>query len=323
VNIPSIVFAFVAGTVASANPCGFALLPGFFLSYAAPSESSAADTRGRVAQALVAGLTMTLAFAFVFGGVGTALTLGASVVMPAMPWVTILVGAGFVALGLAVVSGRRIPLRLPDPVGGAPGGYRGPFLFGVGYAVASLSCTLPIFLAVVGASVGGGGLVAGAAMFLAYAVGMGTILIGLALGAALARAGVQRALRMVVPHTYRISGGFLLAAGLYLIYYWTFFLLPGSERRTTGKGAIDALNGLAERLQSWFSAGGGVWLARLLLGVVVVLGALAVWWILRSRAGRRRSGHRPQPGDEATDHRDTGTPALRPAQEERIGRGTQ
>ncbi|MBI2238138.1 MAG: cytochrome c biogenesis protein CcdA [Actinobacteria bacterium] len=305
-NLGAVTFAFVAGTVASANPCGFALLPAFFLSYTASGEASQTDARRRVAQALATGGTMTLAFAIVFGVVGAGLTAGASVLMPAMPWATIAVGAALAAIGVAVLAGRHVYIRLPDPLARRPGGYRAPFLFGVGYAVASLSCTLPVFLSVVGASLGGAALLSGSAMFLAYAVGMGTVLTALTIAAVLARGGIHRALREFVPYASRVGGLFLLAAGLYLIYYWTFFLLPGSERRTAGKGPIEALSRLAERLQTWFASGGGVWFARVLLGLILLLAALVVWWGVRRRRDAVSASDQgsPEGSDEMERERD-------------------
>src|SRR5438045_2467185 len=47
------------------------------------------------------------------------------------------------------------------------------FLFGVGYAVCSLACTLPIFLVVAGSALAAHGVVGAAAQFVAYALGMG------------------------------------------------------------------------------------------------------------------------------------------------------
>lgn len=281
-----LVFAFVAGTVASANPCGFAVLPAFFLSYAASPDSPGSTAPRRLAQALLAGGAMTLAFVVVFGGVGAGLAAGANILMPAMPWATIVVGLALLALGVAVLAGRRVSLRLPDPLARGRGGYGGPFLFGAGYAVASLSCTLPIFLAVVGASLGGGGLAVRAGMFLAYAVGMGVVLTVLAVAAALARGGVHRALRRIVPHVSRLSGLFLVAAGAYLLYYWTFFLLPGSETRTAGKGPIDALTDLTNRLQAWLGSAGGA-IGINLLGLLAVTVLAVVWWVVRARRRAR------------------------------------
>lgn len=283
-----LLFAFVAGTVASANPCGFAILPAFFLAYAGTPEQSGSDARRRVAQALLAGAAMTVAFAVVFGAVGGGLAAGAGVLMPAMPWATIAVGAALLALGVAVLAGRHVALPVPRLLAGTGGGYGGPFFFGLAYAIASLSCTAPVFLSVVGASIGGNTVLVRTGMFLAYAAGMGTVLTALALGAALARGGMHRAVKRFLPHVSRASGALLVLAGGYLIYYWTFFLLPGSERREAGKGPIDSLNRLAERLQTWLSAGTGAWVGRALLGFLVVLAASALLWRFRSRTTRPR-----------------------------------
>lgn len=277
-----LLFAFAAGTVASANPCGFAILPAFFLSHLHAPDTAGADSRHRVIQALLAGAAMTAAFALVFGSVGAGLAAGAMVFMEAMPWATLVVGALLMALGIFALSGRPISVRLPDPLAGR-GGYRGPFLFGAAYAIASLSCTAPVFLSVVGASVGGPGLLVRGGMFLAYALGMGTMLTGLALGATLARGGMQAALRKLAPYVSRVSGAFLFASGAYLVYYWTFFLLPGSARRAAGKGPIEFMNGLAARLQAWLHFGEGAWLGPMLLAVIVAVVGLLILRGVRTR----------------------------------------
>lgn len=282
-----ILFAFAAGTVASANPCGFAILPAFFLSYLRLPQDAEVAPRHRVIQALMAGAVMTAAFALVFGSVGAGLAAGATVFMAAMPWATLVVGALLMALGIFALSGRPISVRLPDPL--ARKGYRGPFLFGAAYAIASLSCTAPVFLSVVGASLGGPGLLVRGGMFLAYALGMGTMLTGLALGATLARGGMHAALRKLAPYVSRVSGGFLLASGAYLIYYWTFFLLPGSVRRTAGKGPIEFMNDVAARLQAWLHFGTGAWLGPAMLVVIVVVIALLILRGVRTRASATES----------------------------------
>jgi cytochrome c-type biogenesis protein len=62
--------------------------------------------------------------------------------------------------------------------------------FGAAYAVCSLGCTLPIFVALVGPSLATASVMKGAIVFGAYAFRMATILVALSLGAALARDGL-------------------------------------------------------------------------------------------------------------------------------------
>jgi cytochrome c biogenesis protein CcdA len=97
------------------------------------------------------------------------------------------------------------------------------FLFGIAYAVGSLSCTLPVFLVVVGSALATQGFIASLGQFLAYALGMGLVLIAVTVGAAMFRGTVARWLRSAIPYVHRMSALFLLGAGAYLIYYWVFY----------------------------------------------------------------------------------------------------
>ena len=96
--------------------------------------------------------------------------------------------------------------------------YRNVFLFGIAYAVGSLSCTLPIFLVVVGGSLASQGPAASFGQFIIYALGMGAILIAVTIGSALFRGSVAKWLRQAMPYVHRVSAMFLVAAGAYLIY---------------------------------------------------------------------------------------------------------
>ncbi|MCJ7779620.1 MAG: cytochrome c biogenesis protein CcdA, partial [Acidimicrobiia bacterium] len=141
--------AFAAGLVATVNPCGFAMLPAY-LSYFMGIEE---EDRSRIAalrSALVIGAIVSAGFLVVFGLAGILITAGFRVVIDLIPWVAIVVGLAVIALGVALVRGYELNVGLPKGGRAASGrGYRSVFLFGISYAVASLSCTLPVFLTVV------------------------------------------------------------------------------------------------------------------------------------------------------------------------------
>lgn len=67
-------------------------------------------------------------------------------------------------------------------------GYSRVAAFGVAHALASLSCTLAIFLVVVGQALTVSGVVETLAVFGAYAAGSASVLLALSISAALARA---------------------------------------------------------------------------------------------------------------------------------------
>lgn len=223
-----LLYAFTAGAVATINPCGFALLPAY-ISYhlgAAAQPFAAAPLPVRLARGVALGMVATAGCVALFASLGAVFSLGGRAIVGLVPWATLLVGAALIGLGLAVLAGHplHVPalgrIRLP-----AAPGWRGVLLFGLGYGVASLSCTLPIFLVVVGSALTLAGLGAALLTFVAYALGMGTVLTALTVGTALFKGAVAQGLRRLVPYVERASALLLLGAGLSLVAYWAGPLL--------------------------------------------------------------------------------------------------
>jgi cytochrome c biogenesis protein CcdA len=291
-------FAFIAGTVATANPCGFGLLPGYLARLLADDGSRSRPEA--VARALAVGALTTIAFLVVFGTVGTMISLGGRVVISLMPWAGLAVGAALVVVGLAVLAGRHVGFRAPlQPRPSERSGYRGAFAFGLAYGVCSLACTLPIFLMVVGTSLSGPILASGLA-FVAYAAGMGSILTALAVAAALARGGLTRSIRRLLPHVNRVSGALLVLVGIYVVYYWAF-ALADAKAGTTWSRPLDTVSAFSSSLQTWLAGGGGRSAAAWLLAAVVGAVAWVLWWRATARlVARRGPARQPPEGDAAT-----------------------
>lgn len=291
-----LVFAFVAGTVATANPCGFALLPAY-LARQIGTDRPGTSMPAAVVRALLVGGVTTAGFLVVFGSVGTVISLGARSFTQAVPWMALVIGVVLFAAGLAVLAGTHIRVRLPAIAqlsGGS--GSASVLLFGLGYGVASLSCTLPIFLAVIGTAVTADPFTS-VLSFAAYGAGMGTVLTALAVAAALSRTGLAAAIRRVLPHISRISGALLAAAGAYVIYFWSFTLgFLGTDVPTL----IQAVDRLSSRAQGWLQGTTGQAVSVVLLAGLAVLIAWAVW----------RARFRPTAATETTPD----DPALAPVE---------
>ena len=136
-------------------------------------------------------LVMTTGFVAVFGVAGVIIVQVSSRVQQHLPWVTMAVGLVVVGLGVAALFGHNVTVRLPHLDKGTSGrALTSMFLFGVSYALSSLSCTIAPFLATTSSTFDTGGLVAGVATFVAYGVGMGAIVTLLTLAVALAHDGV-------------------------------------------------------------------------------------------------------------------------------------
>lgn len=265
--------AFGAGLVASVNPCGFALLPSVLVYYLGASGDG--EGRWRVADGLVAGLVLAAGFMVVFGVVGGAFALGARAIVRAVPWLTVAIGAALVLMGGWLLAGRHLAVPLPGIRAGRGRGYRSLFMFGTAYAVGSLSCTLPVFLVVVGAGFAAGSVMGTLAVFLAYGLGMATVLMLLCLGTAGFRELFLRKVRRLLPHLNRISGGLLVLGGAYVVYYW-LSLLAGQGESAPVRVAQDLQRwvqrivlGVSSRV--WFLVGIGLAAAALLLVAVRVL----------------------------------------------------
>lgn len=210
-------FAVAAGMVAAFNPCGFAMLPAylsFFLSGAEPGAQAP------VARASVVALAMTAGFMALFGLAGLVVEVASVAVAEWGPWLTMLIGAALVPLGVAMLLGHEVSPRLPRlQRGGGQGGVASMALFGASYATVSLSCTLPVFLTAVAGSFSDGQVLGGLATYLAYAAGMGLVVATLTVALALARDGLVRRMRSVVPGLNRVAGAFLVVAGAHVAYY--------------------------------------------------------------------------------------------------------
>jgi cytochrome c biogenesis protein CcdA len=221
--------AFAAGLVAALNPCGFAMLPAYLVLVVRGEGASDPETRtntstglAAVGRALAATGGMGLGFLTVFGLFG-ALTISAgATVQRYLPYLVAVIGIVLVALGIWLLSGRELTLLTPRYPGGrwAPTARLGSMYgYGVGYAIASLSCTVGPFLAVTAAGLRRGSLIGSASIYLAYIAGL-TLVIGvLAVAAAVASSAVVNRLRRILPYVNRISGALLVLVGLYVGYF--------------------------------------------------------------------------------------------------------
>ncbi|NYD55805.1 cytochrome c biogenesis protein CcdA [Nocardioides marinisabuli] len=281
-----------AGMLAAVNPCGFALLPAYVSLLVAGDDS---PDRGRaVLRAL--GLTgaMTLGFSGVFLAFGLAVAPVVGQVQRHLPWVTVVLGLTLLLLGGWLLAGRS--LRLPSlrfsrrPRGPAP--LRRSFWsmagFGAGYAVASLSCTVAPFLAVVVAGFRTDSVLEGVALFAAYAAGMGAVVGTLAVATALASPTTVQRLRRSGAWAPRVAGLVLLLAGAYVAYYgWWELRVLGADAGSVADAADDPVIAAAAAVQQALvdvatAVGPGGW--ALLLGALVVAGLLVSR--ARSRAAR-------------------------------------
>jgi cytochrome c biogenesis protein CcdA len=166
----------------------------------------------------------TAGFVSVFAVVGAVISAGGRWLSSVFPYAGLLIGVAMAGLGvwllvthrtLGIVAASRVKVERKRSLGNA-------FTFGLTYAVGSLSCTLPIFLVVVGSALASDTLLASFGQLIGYALGMGTVLVITIVGTALFQQTASRWLNRATRYMHRVSAIFLIGAGAYLIYYWLF-----------------------------------------------------------------------------------------------------
>jgi cytochrome c-type biogenesis protein len=284
--------ALTAGMAATVNPCGFAMLPAYlsaFIGSDHPAGRLSATTRAVVVTSVV-----TAGFVATVGAFGLIVTPFALQLDRHLPWLTIVIGVALAGLGIALLTGRNLRIRLPTlERGGAGGTSASMFLFGVSYAVASLSCTVGPFLAVTTSTFRTDNWLAGLGVFVAYGLGMGVVIGVLTVAATLAKAGVSRGFRRLVPAINRLAGGLMIIAGTYVAYYGWYEIR--AQRGDTDDPVIDRAVEIQRRLQD------AVVPDRPVRSVVVALIALAAVAIGGAALQRHRRNASVRGGPEAAD----------------------
>ncbi len=220
-------YAFGAGMVAAVNPCGFAMLPaylGLYLGTRDP-EGLQRSLGHRLAQALLVSLLVTAGFVLLFGVAGLLISAGARAIIAYVPWIGLFIGVLLILVGAWLLGGGTLYTSLGDRMAAELGrptetNVKGYFLFGLSYGIASLSCTLPVFLTVVGGTVAAGGFLSATFQFVMYALGMGFVILMLTLGIALFKGAVVGTLRRALPYVQSVGAILLVIAGAYIVYYW-------------------------------------------------------------------------------------------------------
>lgn len=228
---------------------------------------------------------MTAGFVAVFGAFGLLAAPLATVAHRVLPWVTIAVGLAVAVVGALLVAGRSIHLTLPVVATRARLSAVG---FGMAFALASLSCTIGPFLALVTAGFRTRSVAEGIGAYLAYALGMGAVIAVVSVIVALARTELLRSARRALPLISRLAGALTLVSGLYVAWYgwYSWRVLYGAADPSdpvvdSAVSVQQTLAGLVAGIPS------GLWLT-LLAATIAAAGAVGVRSVLRR--GRQDRG---------------------------------
>jgi cytochrome c biogenesis protein CcdA len=225
---PAMVLAFGAGAASAFSPCGIAMLPATIALLSGRADTGA-GLGERAWRGGMAGILLALGFSLMVAVAALLFSLVAHALFHVLPYLMVVLAAALVAMGvlmyldrLAIGLSTGTLARRVDALGA---GFVGTLVAaGAAYGLAALSCTLPMFIALLAdvAGRGAGGTVGVVVMF---AVGVSLVLVAVSIGTALWRGAMDRAIHTVLPYIGRVSGAIVVAAGVWIAYYW--LLGPG------------------------------------------------------------------------------------------------
>jgi cytochrome c-type biogenesis protein len=271
----------VQGMVASINPCGFVLLP-TYLMYFLGVQATDGTQRASMRRALVVSGSVAAGFMLVFLVAGLIIYSSTTWIIENAKYATAVIGAGLIVLGVAMLFGYRLPISTPKlDAGGRNRTVWSMFVYGVAYAIASISCTIGLFINSVFRSAGRDGGFTGVANALAYGAGMALVVVALTVTLAFAKTGLVQFLRSKMQYVEMIAAVFVVLSGIYLlVYFWVVDVNNDSNPLTSR----------LEELQSWATGRlNDNWQVVALVLLAVVAGAVAVAMSRRGRGGQRSS----------------------------------
>ncbi|MFC5503500.1 cytochrome c biogenesis CcdA family protein [Lysinimonas soli] len=270
-------YALLVGMLASLNPCGAPLLPAYLGLFSMSGDDE--PTIHRVHRGVQAGSTMSLGFLAVFVAVGLPLSAMAAAISAIGPGAIGVLGIAVIAVAVLGLRGRALPLpgRWLRFRGGR--GTVAMFTFGALYALGSLGCELPLFLAATGVASTRDAVTAVAAT-IAYGVGMGLMVTTLSVIVALV--GRSRRLRLPTLWVRRAGAAVALASGIYLLIFAAAKIWMPSLAATLNAPIVQGEAGVQQAMSL-----SPLWWATAFAAVIVaVAGVTAAAAAIRDR-GRR------------------------------------
>jgi cytochrome c-type biogenesis protein len=213
--------SFIRGLVAAVNPCGFILLPTYLMYFLGIQGVQPGTQRATLRRALLVSVAVSAGFLSVFLVAGVISYNFTTWINENAKYATGGIGVALVLLGAAMLFGFELPFVTPRiDTGHKDRTIRSMFVYGIAYAVASIGCTIGLFIATVFSTTAREGVVQGVGNVVAYGAGMALLVSALTVSLAFANTGLLRLLRRGLAYVDKIAAAFVLLSGLYLLWYF-------------------------------------------------------------------------------------------------------
>ncbi|MDG2234154.1 MAG: cytochrome c biogenesis CcdA family protein [Ilumatobacter sp.] len=213
--------SFIRGLVAAVNPCGFILLPTYLMYFLGVSGGAPGTQKASITRALKVSAAVSSRFLAVFLVIGFLSVPLRSTISANSKYVTGFIAIGLIVLGTAMLFGYKLPFMTPQIDSGKKDQtVKSMFVYGVAYAVASIGCTIGLFLATVFSARPDETFIDSVANMVAYGAGMALLVSALTVGFAFANTTLLKFLRNAMQYVDKIAAAFVVLSGLYLAWYF-------------------------------------------------------------------------------------------------------
>lgn len=213
--------SFIRGLVAAVNPCGFILLPTYLMYFLGVTSDAGGSQRASITRALKVSAAVSAGFLSVFLVAGVLAEYFTDWLTSNSKYATGVIALALIGLGIAMLFGYKPPFMTPQiNAGKKDQTVKSMFIYGVAYALASIGCTIGLFIATVFSTAQFDGFWAGVANTVAYGAGMALLVSALTVALAFANTGLLKFLRQSMQYVDKIAAVFVLLSGLYLAWYF-------------------------------------------------------------------------------------------------------
>ncbi len=265
-------YSFMLGMLAAVNPCGFVLLPAYLLYFLGIDGGPQHLSRAPLQRALRVSASVSAGFLLVFLVVGSISRLFTQWIELRAKYAGFVIGLILIVLGIAMLFGWKPSFTTSMPGAKRDHSTRAMFVFGIGYAIASIGCTIGLLTTAILGSIGTNGFVSGVISITMYGLGMSLLVTALTVTLAAAKTGVARVLKRSLRYIDKVAAVFISLTGIYLTWYWYGAI---SERGSLGT-VVSRVENWQNSVSLWLQRQGASRLA-LICAVVIALAYIAIF----------------------------------------------
>jgi len=224
-----ILFSFSLGVITFFSPCAFPMLPGYISYYIGLSNNDfkfKLSKKHRIyvffKEGILGGLFCALGALSMLIIIGFSISFFGELVREQIKenliQFNLVVGIIIIIMGLIMLTNYKI--ELPFKIKNAPKrkGYYGLFIYGILYALVSISCVIPLFIGLILRAFYSSSILEGILVFFSYALGLAILFIIVTILTLGAKTAIIKNINKILPKIQKIGSIILIFVGIWIIF---------------------------------------------------------------------------------------------------------